>query len=115
MATGEHFIGPTDGGWYMRMEALLHSAVGAECPARNAWPFYYDCEQQALLSQIRAAWGEDCVIQIVGGRLRIFADDGRLELLSNSELSVAIAARLRGRMNPRRQQTSAARPPVVRI
>lgn len=99
----------------MRMEALLHSAVGAECPARNAWPFYYDCEQQALLSQIRAAWGEDCVIQIVGGRLRIFADDGRLELLSNSELSVAIAARLRGRMNPRRQQTSAARPPVVRI
>jgi len=103
MATGEHFIGPTDGGWYMRMEALLHSAVGAECPARNAWPFYYDCEQQALLSQIRAAWGEDCVIQIVGGRLRIFADDGRLELLSNSELSVAIAARLRGRMNPRRQ------------
>jgi hypothetical protein len=43
------------------------------------------------------------VIQIVGGRLRIFADDGRLELFSKSELSVAIAARLRGRMNLRRQ------------
>jgi hypothetical protein len=44
------------------------------------WPYYLDREQRALLRWIRNKWGEDCTIQIVGGRVRIVTDGGTLEL-----------------------------------
>ncbi|MCI0152238.1 hypothetical protein KNO81_41270 [Paraburkholderia sediminicola] len=55
------------------------------------WPFYFDREQRAVLGRIREVWGEDCVIQIHGGRLRIIAERGRMEYWGGEELLSAIA------------------------
>jgi hypothetical protein len=85
----------------MRTETALLSTVMGHDSTHEAWPFYYDCEQQTLLCQIRAAWGQDCVIQIGGGRLRIFAEDGRLESFSCSALSDAIAGKAPSKTDPR--------------
>ncbi|SDR55556.1 hypothetical protein [Paraburkholderia tuberum] len=77
----------------MHTDVASSFAVAGPDPACRAWLYYYDDEQQALLGQIRAAWGQDCVIQICGGRLRIFAEEGRLEFFSARELFDAIAVK----------------------
>ncbi|RZF24400.1 hypothetical protein EVC45_38925 [Paraburkholderia sp. UYCP14C] len=77
----------------MHTDVASSLAVAGHDPAYRARSYYYDDQQQELLNRIRAAWGDDCVIQISGGRLRIFADDGRLEFFSANELFEAIAAK----------------------
>jgi hypothetical protein len=52
------------------------------------WPFYLDRKQRALLRWIRDTWGEDCTIQIAGGRVRIATEGGILDV-SIGELSRA--------------------------
>lgn len=78
---------------YMRSKTGLLSVIVGNDPTHEPWPFYYDRAQQALLSQIREAWGQDCMIQIVGGRWRIFSELGNLEFFGNIEVSGGIAAR----------------------
>jgi hypothetical protein len=85
----------------MRTAASPLPVAGHDPACRAAGLFYYDTEQQALLCRIRAAWGEDCVIQISGGRFRIFAEEGSLEFFSADELFNAIAARARKRTDRR--------------
>lgn len=76
----------------MRSKTGLLSIVVENDPTHEVWPFYYDRAQQALLSQIRQAWGEDCVIQIAGGRWSIFSEFGKLEFFGHIEVPGAIAA-----------------------
>ncbi|KXU85507.1 hypothetical protein CI15_20295 [Paraburkholderia monticola] len=83
----------------MRTDAFSSLAVAVHDAAYRARPFYFDDEQQALLNRIRDAWGEDCVIQISNGRLKIFAEEGRFEFFSRVELFDAIAARTLKRSN----------------
>lgn len=75
----------------MRSKTGLLAPVVGNDPAHELWPFYYDRAQQALLSQIREAWGQDCVIQITGGRWRIFSEFGKLEFFGNIEVPGGIA------------------------
>jgi hypothetical protein len=56
----------------------------------EAWPFYLDRRQRALLRALHDAWGEDAIIQIYCGYIRIRADSGDWRF-SDTEWDSAIA------------------------
>ncbi|VWD63948.1 hypothetical protein BLA50215_07778 [Burkholderia lata] len=54
------------------------------------WPFYLNHRQRALLRALHDAWGDDVIVQIYGGYIRIRADSGDWRF-SEAELDLAIA------------------------
>ncbi|KAB0644805.1 hypothetical protein [Burkholderia latens] len=64
---------------------------------RADWPFYLDREQRALLRRLHDAWGEDAIVQIYGGCVRVRAESGEWRFANEVELraGLEICARCR--------------------
>ncbi|WP_406869877.1 hypothetical protein [Paraburkholderia fungorum] len=66
-------------------------------PARRTddWPFWFNRQQRAWLNRLRAAWGEEAVIQIYDGCVRIRDDTGDWRFVGEMELWAETARRQR--------------------
>ncbi|WP_157650462.1 hypothetical protein [Burkholderia ubonensis] len=63
----------------------------AMCDTRRVeWPFYLNRSQRALLRALHDAWGEDAVVQIYAGCVRIRADSGDWRFSNDAELQAGI-------------------------
>ncbi|WP_126879805.1 hypothetical protein [Paraburkholderia kururiensis] len=72
----------------------LPVAQGGEVPARRCeWPFYLDRRQRARLRWLHEAWGEDVVIQIYSGCVRIRGECGDLRFRDEAQLRMETARR----------------------
>ena len=80
-------------------------AHGNWCPPagrkirRDLWPFYLDRQQRARLRRLREVWGEETVIQIYGGGVRIIGEGHDWWFWSIAELDAATTVRRRREMN----------------
>jgi hypothetical protein len=63
--------------------------------APQDWPYYLDRHQRAWLDRLRDAWGDDAVVQIWGGRVRIQDDTGDWLFDSEADLQATIVRRRR--------------------
>ncbi len=72
--------------------------------ARVEWPFYLDRRQRALLRDLHDAWGEDAVVQIYAGCVRIRSDFGDWRFSSDAELRAGIDMCTRLRQPAGRQE-----------
>ncbi|MGF6604859.1 hypothetical protein P3T23_009615 [Paraburkholderia sp. GAS448] len=68
---------PVHAGWCPSVREMVH---------RELWPFYLDRRQRALLRGLRDAWGEDAVIQIYDGCVRIRSEHGDQRFYSEAAL-----------------------------
>ncbi|MBN3816127.1 hypothetical protein G3N57_05630 [Paraburkholderia sp. Se-20369] len=59
--------------------------------------FWLDRLQFQWLCSVRAAWGDNVVIQIYGGLVRLRSEEGDLRFASNAELCSAAQRRQPGR------------------
>jgi hypothetical protein len=75
------------------------------CPDRSRadWPFYLDRRQRALLRTLHDAWGEDAIVQIYGGCVRVRTDSGDLRFASDAELQAGLTLCARFRPAPRKK------------
>lgn len=77
--------------------------AGEEGPVRRReWPFYLDRRQRARLRWLHEAWGDDAVIQIYWGGVRIRGECGDWRFPDDAQLRLETARRhgyavLRGR------------------
>ncbi len=53
---------------------------------RLASSFWLDSRQRTWLRRLRETWGEDVVVQIYGGSVRLRGDDGDWRFASKTEL-----------------------------
>ncbi|MET3232395.1 UNVERIFIED_ORG: hypothetical protein ABIC54_004600 [Burkholderia sp. 1263] len=73
-------------------------------PRRDDWPFYLDRRKRAWLRCMRDAWGEEAVIQIYAGCVRIQSENCDWRFSSEAELRAATLQR--------RCERPRGRPPV---
>ncbi|GAB6852759.1 hypothetical protein [Paraburkholderia kururiensis] len=62
-------------------------------PRRCEWPFYLDRQQRARLRWLHQAWGDDAVIQIYSGCVRIRGECGDWRFSDETQLRVETARR----------------------
>ncbi|KIP17250.1 hypothetical protein KY49_7007 [Burkholderia sp. MSHR3999] len=63
----------------------------ASCGPQGAeWPFYLNHRQLALLRRLHDAWGEDAIVQIYAGCVRIRSDSGDWRFSSDAELRAGL-------------------------
>jgi len=62
---------------------------------QQANSFWLDSRQRTWLHRLRATWGEDVVVQIYGGWVRLRGDDGDWRFASKAELHFATLRRRR--------------------
>lgn len=67
---------------------------GGQSP-KQAGVFWLDSRQRAWLSRLRATWGDEAVIQIYGGWVRLRADGCDWRFASKDELRTATLRRQR--------------------
>ncbi|MBR8334160.1 hypothetical protein KDW69_21125 [Burkholderia ambifaria] len=57
---------------------------------RADWPFYLDRRQRALLKALHDAWGDDAIVQIYAGCVRIRAASGDWRFANDAELKAGL-------------------------
>ncbi|WP_157652296.1 hypothetical protein [Burkholderia ubonensis] len=59
-------------------------------PRRAEWPFYLNRSQRALLRTLHDAWGEDAIVQIYAGCVRVRTDSGDWRFSNDAELQAGL-------------------------
>ncbi|WP_199541219.1 hypothetical protein [Paraburkholderia kururiensis] len=77
----------------MQPDAFRFPSLQAEphLARRCDWPFYLSRRQRAWLRRLRQAWGDDAVIQIYAGCVRICGQCGDWRFTDDSELRTETA------------------------
>ncbi|QVN21300.1 hypothetical protein [Burkholderia pyrrocinia] len=88
----------------MDISNLFRFPPVSQCDLRRVeWPHYLNRNQRALLRTLYEAWGEDAIVQIYAGCVRVRSEFGDWRFSNEAELEAGLAmcSRIRQRSEPK--------------